>query len=137
MRLIVSLLVVAVTVLLTWTLVAAATPAARPNPVELGRVYLVSEVVLLRDGTSRVVGNQVLRTSRDAVELAKRLAALETEEAAGLKTPGEETPNDHPEQCSAIAFSTKMRCRNPNGGNPSGLCPMHRVKSEHPFTGAP
>lgn len=113
--------VLIVAVLVALAAVAAAdaqrTPPAAARPV--ARSVLVVELEWFADGTSRTVSSQVIRTSADAVALAKRLAAAEVDSATGQPAPAQPaqaspTGGDKPSfkgQCSAIAASSGKQCR--------------------------
>lgn len=100
---------------------APRTPPAAARPV--ARSVLVVELEWFADGTSRTVSSQVIRTSADAVALARRLAAAEVDSAAGQ--PGNPSAASRPAQaspaagekppyvgqCRAIATSSGKQCR--------------------------
>lgn len=125
----ISIFLACLAVACLWTLNAVAAPAARP-PVA-ARYSLLLELELLQDGSSRVVNSQVLSTSAQMVEAAKRMLASEAGAAAPLSSP-QAAGSDRPAfagQCEAEAVSSGKRCRKKAVAG-SRFCELHQGRGQ-------
>lgn len=109
--------------------VAAAVDARSPTtaaPAPIGRAYLLTEVTVYADGTSQVTSSQVIRTSDEALALARRLLAEEAGSQGGTDTarPAAGQAGGYAGQCTATAVSSGARCRK-RAVTGSRTCELH------------
>jgi len=96
-----------------------AAPPLRPQPDRaaagpLARLILVVELEVHADGSTRAIGSEILRSSADAVALAKRMAAAEVDQGVGVEPTDTGPAGDKPSfkgQCQSIASSSGKQCR--------------------------